>query len=327
MHDELIKDIGERELIGRLSRYMPKNSTSDDCSFLEINTKNLLINTDLMVENTHFNTKLISANDLGWKSVIVNYSDLISSGSDEMLGINIGLVIPPSTKWEWVNELYIGIDQALNYYGGSILGGDCSKGENKIISICAFGSQGKLKFRRYACEPDEVLLTSGIHGLSKLGFLIRSGVFNNEDLNLSSKLIKDALTAFLRPKIRSELQEIIQKTYLKNQKNVIGCTDTSDGLFQGAMDLASESKCCAIIDYAKIPKHRDWPEGKNWDEYYFYGGEDYQLIFSLPREWADNLLNQAEVYEIGYFKEGHPSVKIINCENEIFSENKSFSHF
>ena len=46
----------------------------------------------------------------------------------------------------------------------------------------------------------------------------------------------------------------------------------------------------AIIDYNKIPKHKNWPTGIEWDEYYFFGGEDYELVFSLPRKWANNLL-------------------------------------
>ena len=325
MHDELIKDIGERELIGRLSRYMPKNQTSDDCAFLEINSKNLLINTDLMVENTHFNHQVITPTDLGWKSVITNYSDLISSGCNEFIGINIGLVLPPNTQCKWVEELYKGINQALYFYGGSILGGDCSKGENKIVSICALGIQGKLKFRRYGCAPNEILLTTGIHGLSKLGFLIQSGKLKNQ--NFSSKLIKDSTKAFLRPEIRFEIQKMIEGRYLNDQKNIIGCTDTSDGLFQGAMELAKESKCSVIIDYTKIPKHIDWPEGDEWNEYYFFGGEDYQLLFSMPRELADNLLKDKNIYEIGYIKEGNPSVKITNCEKVINLENQSFSHF
>ena len=91
MPRELIKNIGEKELIKRLSRYMPANQTSDDCAFLKKSNQDLLINTDLLVENTHFNDQLISPKDIGWKAVISNISDLISSGCDEILAINIGL--------------------------------------------------------------------------------------------------------------------------------------------------------------------------------------------------------------------------------------------
>ena len=116
MHKEIIKDIGEKELIKRIAKYMPINQTSDDCAFLETESEDLLINTDLMVENTHFNHKIISPRDIGWKAVTTNYSDLISSGCIEFIGINIGLVLTPYTEWQWVHELYEGFNEALNHF-------------------------------------------------------------------------------------------------------------------------------------------------------------------------------------------------------------------
>ena len=108
----------------------------------------------------------------------------------------------------------------------------------------------------------------------------------------------------------------------------IGCTDSSDGLFQALLDLSIESNCKAIIDYTKIPKHKDWPQGNKWDEYYFFGGEDYELVFSLPRKWATNLLSADKtITEIGFFLEGKASVEFKNCCNENLLKNKSFSHF
>ena len=59
MHKELLEEIGEKELIKRLSQFMPKNQTSDDCAYLKTNNKNLLINTDALVEDVHFNENTI----------------------------------------------------------------------------------------------------------------------------------------------------------------------------------------------------------------------------------------------------------------------------
>ena len=88
-----------------------------------------------MVENVHFNDISICPEDLGWKAVISNISDLLSSGSYKTIGITISLILPAETEWAWVEELYQGIDKALKTYGGIILGGDCSLGKEKIISI------------------------------------------------------------------------------------------------------------------------------------------------------------------------------------------------
>ena len=79
MHKELLEDIGEKELIRRLGEFMPKNQVLDDCACLEIKNKNLLVNTDALVEDVHFSESTISQIDLGWKAVVSNISDLISS--------------------------------------------------------------------------------------------------------------------------------------------------------------------------------------------------------------------------------------------------------
>ena len=328
MHKEIIKDIGEKELIRRISEYMPTNQASDDCAFVENKREDFLINTDLMVENTHFKHKIISPRDIGWKAVTTNYSDLISSGCIEFVGINIGLVLTPNTEWEWVQELYEGFSEALNDFGGSILGGDCSKGDNKMISITALGLQSRLKLRRNACKPGEILLTTGIHGLSKLGLQIRTNTAIKEDMNLSEKLIDLSINAFCRPKPKDKiLKKILHSNDFYLEKE-IGCTDSSDGLYQAIFDLSKESKCKAVIDYKKIPKNSFWPNGEKWDQFYFFGGEDYELLMSLPREWANKLIKMDnEITEIGYFTEGSPSVEIKNYPNKINLDNNSYSHF
>ena len=119
MHKEILEDIGEKELINRLGKFMPKNQVSDDCALIK-NKKNnnLLVNTDSMVENIHFNDITICPLDLGWKAVVSNISDLLSSGSKKTIGITISLVLPSRTEWMWVEELYKGINQALKEYGG-----------------------------------------------------------------------------------------------------------------------------------------------------------------------------------------------------------------
>ena len=84
MHRELLENIGEKELIKRIGSFMPKNQTADDCALLKLKTNKLLVNTDALVENVHFNENTISALDIGWKAVASNISDLLSSGSKKI---------------------------------------------------------------------------------------------------------------------------------------------------------------------------------------------------------------------------------------------------
>ena len=75
MHKEILEDIGEKELINRLGKFMPENQVSDDCALIKPKNENLLINNDSLVENVHFNDITISPQDLGWKAVVSNISD------------------------------------------------------------------------------------------------------------------------------------------------------------------------------------------------------------------------------------------------------------
>ena len=199
MHKELLDDIGEKELIKRLSAFMPINQVSDDCAFVQTKNKNLLVNTDSLVEDVHFNDEMISALELGWKAVASNVSDLISSGCNKIIGVNIGLVIPPKTNWIWVKDLYTGINRALEHYGGVILGGDCSVGKEKVISMTILGKQGKIKLRRNKCRPKEIILTTGIHGLSKIGFMIKTKNNFDSNISLSKSLINKSIKQFCQP--------------------------------------------------------------------------------------------------------------------------------
>jgi len=328
MRKEILEDIGEKELINRLGKFMPKNQISDDCALIKTKNESLLVNADSLVENVHFNDFAICPGDLGWKAVVSNISDLLSSGSKKTIGITISLVLPAKTEWIWVEDLYKGINKALKKYGGIILGGDCSKGNQKAISITAFGIQGELKLRRNACKPGDVILTTGIHGLSKLGFLIKNKINLDNDISLNKRLISKSIEHFCRPKVYPNFLNNLLKTRSNKKIRRIGCTDSSDGLFQALQDLSIASNCKAIINYEKMPKDNDWPKGDKWDEYYFFGGEDYELVFSLPKKWAKNLSKlDKNINEIGFFADGEPSIEFKdNKKNKLFNKTP-FKHF
>ena len=257
MHKETLEDIGEKELIHRLGKFMPKNQVLDDCALIKARNDDLLVNNDSLVEDIHFNDLTICPQDLGWKAVVSNISDLLSSGSKKTIGITIGLILPAKTEWFWVEELYKGINKALKNYGGIILGGDCSNGNQKTISITAFGIQGELELRRNACKPGDIILTTGIHGLSKLGFMIKSKMKFDNNISLNERLISKSIEHFCRPQVYPNFLKNLLKTRTNNKIDKLGCTDSSDGLFQAVKDLAIASECKAILSYEKIPKDKE----------------------------------------------------------------------
>jgi len=328
MHKELLEDIGEKELINRLGKFMPKNQVLDDCALIKTKNDYLLVNNDSLVENVHFNDITICPQDLGWKAVVSNISDLLSSGSKKTIGITISLILPAKTEWVWVEELYKGINKALKVYGGTILGGDCSTGNQKTISITALGIQGELELRRNACKPGEIILTTGIHGLSKLGFMMQNKINFDNNVFLNERLIRKSIEHFCHPQVYPNFLKKLLKTRSNKKITKIGCTDSSDGLFQAIQDLAIASNCKAILNYEKLPKDKDWPKGDKWDEYYFFGGEDYELVFSLPKRWATNLTRlDKNINEIGYFTNGEASIEFKDSKRDELLKNTPFKHF
>ena len=108
---ESLDQIGEREILNRLKKFMPIGQIEDDTAQLNPFGKEILINTDVLVDGVHFSNKTTSAEDIGWRAVATNISDLAASGVDQILGITVGLIAPPKTKWEWVNGVYKGINK------------------------------------------------------------------------------------------------------------------------------------------------------------------------------------------------------------------------
>jgi len=173
-----------------------------------------------------------------------------------------------------------------------------------------------------------MILTTGIHGLSKLGFMIQNKKEFANDISLNDRLIQQSIEHFCRPQVYPHFLANLLKTRLNKKITRIGCTDSSDGLFQAVQDLAIASNCKAVMNYEKIPKDKDWPKGDKWDEYYLFGGEDYELVFSLPKKWAIKMSSlDSNITEIGFFIEGEPSIEFKDYKKNKLLKNSPFKHF
>ena len=183
-----LAELTEAELLRRLARFAPPDQLSDDTAALAADARPLLINTDVLVDGIHFSDATTTAMDVGWRAVAVNLSDLAASGAVDIDGITVALVAPGHTHWDWVDGVYQGISAALGHYGGVLLGGDCSKGEQRLLSITALGRLGPLRLHRNAARPGDVLVTSGPHGLSRLGLALLQNDPNVHGFALCSTL-------------------------------------------------------------------------------------------------------------------------------------------
>ena len=322
-----IKNLGEKELLNRLKKFMRHGQIDDDVAEIK-SKKNMLINTDLLVEKIHFCERVSNAKDIGWKCITTNISDLICSGSVKIISFSVGLVLPPSTTWRWVEELYVGMLEAIQEFGGEIVGGDCSCGETKMISITAIGELNHPRLHRGNALPGDYLVSTGYHGLSRLGLaLLRSEELPTTD-KISPEIIQKAIRAHKRPyPALRELQALIDCKPPLTSWRAAG-TDSSDGIIESIRGICQSSNCQAVLSKSSLLKDPDWPKNPNWDDWFLYGGEDYELILSLPKKWAYKLskhLDSAKI--IGFTRKGKPKIFWDNLEEIKADQIKLFQHF
>jgi thiamine-monophosphate kinase len=323
-----IQDLGEKELLNRLKKFMRFGQIDDDIAEINSSNKSLLINTDLLVDKIHFCESISDAKDIGWKCIATNVSDLICSGSAKIISFSVGLVLPPRTHWKWVEELYEGMLEAIEEFGGEIIGGDCTSGETTIISITAVGEMNKPRLHRGNALPGDYIVSTGYHGLSRLGLaLLRSEELPSTD-KISPELINRAIEAHKRPyPALKELKELINcKPFLTSWR--AAGTDSSDGLIESIRGICQSSNCQAVLSKSSFLKDPDWPKNPSWDDWVLYGGEDYELILSLPKKWAEKLSKQLKSARIiGFTRKGKPKIFWDNLEEINTDQPSLFQHF
>ena len=323
-----IRDIGEIELINRLKKYMRSGQVDDDVAQIQSDQKQLLINTDLLVENVHFSDKISNAKDIGWKCIATNVSDLICSGSENIISFTVGLVLPPSTNWKWVENLYEGMCEAMHEFGGEIIGGDCTSGEIKMIAITAIGEMKQPRLHRGNALPGDYIVSTGFHGLSRLGLALLTSEKLPSEVAISAQLINRAIKAHKRPYPALKALKALIECKPKSISWRAAGTDSSDGLIESISGICRSSNCQAVLSKTSLLKDPEWPQDSSWDEWVINGGEDYELILSLPKEWAEALSKELKSAKIiGFIKEGKPNIFWNNLEAINTEESSQFQHF
>ena len=262
----------------------------DDCACVNVNGKKLIFTADIQVENRHFIKDKINPIDLGWKLVSVNVSDIVACGGVPRWGI-ISIGVPKSTDFSYLERVYKGINEAKNFYNLEIIGGNTSSADEVIFDLFLTGETKKFIPRSNAQEKDIVFI-SGYTGLSRAGLEILLG--DNENLeDFESELIKH----HTRPIARIDLQDRIQK-YAN------ACIDISDGLVADLGHISKmSSKKIVLEDIPISPILEKFSKKYKKDpiEYTLYGGEDYQLAFTVSKEYEKHF---QDCLKVGYVEEG-----------------------
>ncbi|MDC0315652.1 thiamine-phosphate kinase [Synechococcus sp. AH-551-G15] len=283
-----LAELGETELLDRLARFAPPGQLDDDTAMLPPDSRALLVNTDVMVEGVHFSDATTAPADVGWRAVVANLSDLAASGSEQVEGITVSLVAPGTTSWWWVEQVYQGISEALEHFGGTLLGGDCSTGNQRLLSISAFGRLGPLRLHRAQAQPGDLLMSSGPHGLSRLGLALLQDTPLPTALLVPPTLKEQAIRCHQRPWPRFDALKTLMACKPKQLPWRAAGTDSSDGLLAAVNGLCRSSGCGAVLRRDALPRADAWPCEGAWDHWCLSGGEDFELVLSLPPEWAES---------------------------------------
>lgn len=298
----------EKEFITIIKNTLNSPYIGDDCAYLK--DLGIVVTQDSLVEDIHFSTKFISAFDLGFKAVMVNVSDVVASGAEPKY-LTVSLSLPSNVKEDFVEEFYNGCKKACGN-DVQIVGGDITGSEKIYISICAIGKTlGRNISSRKNAKIAQKVIVSGIHGSSSAGLKLLL-----EGKNSPEKFIKSHINPVAQVEFGKKISTTVKEPY--------AMMDTSDGLMDGLSTIANESGVLLDIDFDKIPYDKDIEQFENWQDLVLFGGEDYQILATVPQNFQGG-------FEIGVVKEGlGVNLKLrdkITHYSKQDVEEKVFNHF
>lgn len=307
-----ISKLGEFGLIEHLTQNMPlKNAETlkgvgDDAAVLDYKDKQVLVTTDLLLEGVHFDLTYVLLKHLGYKSAVVNFSDIYAmNGQPKQITVSIGLSKRFSV--EDMEELYNGIRLACDVYGVDLVGGDTSASLTGLaISITCIGEgeKGKVVYRSGAKETDLVCV-SGDFGAAYMGLQLlerEKKVFNGEkDFTPDFSGKEYLLERQLKPEARKDIIAALREAGILPTAMM----DVSDGLSSELLHISKESHVGCRIYEERIPI--DYQTAVMAEQFNMNlvtaalnGGEDYELLFTVPLADYDKVSNLKGIKIIGH---------------------------
>lgn len=293
---ETLRDVGEIETIRRLLERVSSADPSvvlgpgDDCALLAPNDEEAVLTCDAMVEGVHFDFGYFTPEDLGHRVIAANLSDLASMGAEPWAAV-LSLAAPGDTPAATFERLYDGIAGIADRYGLAVVGGDVVGSRGGIFISAAL--LGKVPpgtaMTRAGAVPGAVLILTGEVGLAQAGLDSLSGC-----VKLPPGAKKTAEERHLRPEPRVKLGKRLRESGL-----VHGCIDTSDSLAISFYHIATAQNVGVDVDGENLPISTAALDaaaqlGVDVYEYAFDGGEDFELLFAVAPEDANNAVSIIE---------------------------------
>ena len=289
----------------------------DDAAVIDHFGKQTVITTDLLIEGVHFDLMYTPLKHLGYKSVIVNLSDVYAmNATPTQITLSIGF----SNRFslEALDEFYDGVYAACAAYGVDLIGGDTSSSQKGfIISVTAIGEVLPEKIvRRNTAKPGDLLCCSGDLGSAYVGllFLEREKKIFLESPQVQPDLEgeKFVISKLLKPEARKDIIEFFEQ----NDIVPTAMMDISDGLSSEILHICRQSGVGCRLYEEKIPiademKNAAYKFEIDPTACALSGGEDYELLFTLAQSEYDKLVLNEQISVIGYLTEAAEGKKII----------------
>lgn len=327
-----ISELGEFGLIERLAKEISvKNATTvrgigDDCAVLApTEGMQTVVTTDLLMEGIHFDLTYVPLRHLGYKAVMVNLSDVFAMNA-EPRQVTVSLALSSKFKVEDVEELYAGMRLACEKWGVDIVGGDTTASLTGLaISITALGeARADDIVLRSGANPTDLICVSGNLGAAYMGLqlLEREKLIYDEQVAEARKsgskeqmeLLKDAQPDFsgkeyilerqLKPEARGDIVATLRKAGIRPTSMM----DISDGLSSELMHICKQSQTGCRIYEERLPL--DYQTAAMAEELNLNvstcalnGGEDYELLFTVPLAQNDTVSALEDIRVIGYITE------------------------
>ncbi len=322
-----VSQLGEFGLIDHLTKSFDIKHLStlkgigDDGAVLDFKDKKVVVSTDLLVEGVHFDLSYMPLKHLGYKAVVVNLSDIAAMNA-KPTQITVSIAVSNRFPLEALEELFSGIALAAKTYNIDVIGGDTTSSQKGlIISITVLGeaNEDEIVYRNGAKEND-LIVVSGDLGSAYMGLQVlerEKQVFqvnpnNQPDLDAYTYLIERQL----KPEARTDIKELLEKLEVKPTSMI----DISDGLSSELIHICKQSNVGCNLFEEKIPvdpQFIDVCEEFNIDSttIALNGGEDYELLFTIPLEDFDKIKANPNFTVIGHVTHASEGINLITRAN------------
>ncbi|WP_350284188.1 thiamine-phosphate kinase [uncultured Croceitalea sp.] len=319
-----LENLGEFGLIAHLTKNFEITQKStlkgigDDAAILDFGAQKTLVSTDLLIEGVHFDLSYMPLKHLGYKSVIVNLSDIYAMNA-MATQITVSIAVSNRFPLEALEEFYAGVASACKLYGVDLVGGDTtSSTKGMLISITAIGAvQEEHIVYRSGAKANDLLVVSGDIGGAYLGLQVlerEKEVFkvnpqNQPDLEPYSYIVERQL----KPEARKDIVTLLEKL----EVHPTAMIDISDGLSSEILHLCKESNVGCNLYEDKIPL--DPTVIATSEEFKIdstmialSGGEDYELLFTIDQKEFPKIKGNPNLTVLGHMTDKNEGAHLIS---------------